>query len=534
MELSERPRGPILGLLQASTTVSAWPALDPVTPIGEDGAMSDAIGDLRLVQEAFKRPTLRLLNGKWAPVQVAVLRVAFDRDRRSNPTDHLHARVGALLDMFRAEGFDTPTGTGRELCRRWMNNKWLVRLNSDDGGEVYELTSYAMEALELVQNLSSDRPLLSESRLAAILDAVRRQATDASPDAESRIERLNAQIAELTVERDMLAEGSEPEPASVDRMMEGYDNLVDLIGQLPSDFKRVEEGIRALRDTILTEFRSDNRPLGQIIDEYLARSDDLLSTPEGRAFVGALRLLRDDAMLSQLKRDLDVILTHPFTQVLTADEVRAFRGTVTMVRRGLDDVLAQRSRLTGTLRDHIVNHDAVKERELADTLKALYAELTDWIHTTSARTKAPVELLPGAVRTLPHVRERFYDPGDHTPPDPLSDPVDEIEGGLTLEEIRRQGGPLLSRIQAGLSDAADPTGEATAGSAFNDFPDDLRRPVEIFGMLHLLSRVAALDDAEEHEPVDAVRPDRTRRTFKVPRVPVTTDRAAELADLEIG
>lgn len=440
--------------------------------------MSDAAGDLRLVQEAFTRPTLRLLNGKWAPVQVAVLRIVFDRDRRSIPTDHLHAQVGALLGLFRAEGFDSPTGTGRELCRRWMNSKWLVRLNSEDGGEVYELTSYALEALELVQNLSSDRPLLSESRLTAILDAVRRQAIDASPDAQSRIERLSAQIAELTAERDRLAEGGEPELTSVDRMMEGYDNLVDLIGQLPSDFKRVEEGIRGLRDTILTDFRSDTRPLGQIIDEYLVRSDDLLSTPEGRAFVGALRLLRDDAMLAQLRRDLDVILTHPFTQVLAADEVRAFRGTVTMVRRGLDDVLNQRSRLTATLRDHIVNHDAVKERELAYTLKALHTELTTWVHTTSTRAKTRVELLPGAVGILPHVRERFYDAGDHVPPEPLGDTPEDTDGTVTLEEIRRQGGPLLGRLQDGLARAGGAAGEVTAGGAFNHFPDDLRRPVE--------------------------------------------------------
>lgn len=505
-----------------------------VTPIGETVAVSDAVGDLRLVQEAFIRPTLRLLNGKWAPVQIAVLRMLFDRDRRSIPTDQLHAHVDARLETLRADGYDVPAGTGRELCRRWMTNKWLVRLNANGGGEVYELTSYALEALELVQNLSSERRLLSESRLAAIIDAVRRQAIEASPDAQSRIERLNAQIAELTAERDRLNAGGEPEPTSVDRMIEGYHNLVDLIGQLPSDFKRVEEGIRGLRDTILSDFRSDTRPLGLIIDEYLARSDDLLSTPEGRAFDGALRLLRDDVMLTELKRDLEVILAHPFTEALTAGEVRAFRGTVTMVRRGLDDVLGQRSRLTGTLRDHIVNHDAVKERELAAALKALHAELTEWVHTTSTRAKTPVELLPGAVSTLPHIRERFYDPGDHVPPKPLCDPVEDASDGVTLEEIRRQGGPLLARVQAELSAAADALGDVTAGRAFTGFPDDLRRPVEVLGMLHLLARVGALDGAEDREPIDTIRPDGTRRTFTVPRVPVTRDRAAELADLEVG
>ena len=288
--------------------------------------MGDVAGELRVVEEAFTRPTLRLLGGKWAAVQVAVLRLVFDRDRRSLLTDQLHAHIEAILAILQAEGVDVPRGTGRDLSRKWMNNKWLVRLHDDDGNEVYELTSYALEALELVQSLSSDRPLLSESRLAAILDVVRRQAIEATPDAQSRIDRLDVQIAELTAERDRLAAGGEPEPASEDRMMEGYANLVDLISQLPSDFKRVEEAIRGHRDNLLAEFRSDTRPLGRIIEEYLSRHDDLRETPEGRAFEGALRLLRDDVMLTQLKRDLDVILAHPFTGALTDDEIRAFQG----------------------------------------------------------------------------------------------------------------------------------------------------------------------------------------------------------------
>jgi len=495
--------------------------------------VGDAIGELRLVEEAFSRPTLRLLGGKWASVQVAVLRLVFDRDRRSLPTDLLHAHVETILTILRTEGVDAPGGTGRELCRKWMNNKWLVRLHDDGGGEVYELTSYALEALELIQSLSSDRPLLSESRLAAILDVVRRQAIEATPDAQSRIERLDTQIAELTSERDRLVAGGDPEPASEDRMMEGYANLVDLISQLPSDFKRVEEAIRGHRDSLLTEFRSDTRPLGQIIEEYLSRHDDLRETPEGRAFEGAFSLLRDDVMLTQLKRDLDVILAHPFTGALTNDEIRAFQGTIKMIRRNLDDVLDQRSRVTKTLRDHIVNHDAVKERELASTLAALHGELVSWVHRSSTRARTIVPLLPDSAGRFPHVRERFYDPGDHVAPEPLSELTDDTTAGLTLEEILQQGGPLLARLQAHLSRAAEQAA-VTAGAAFNDFPDDLRRPVEVLGVLHLLSRIGALDGAEDRELVESVRPDGTRRTFRLPAVLVDHARSAQLIDLEVG
>jgi hypothetical protein len=51
------------------------------------------------------------LNGKWAALQVAVLRIVFDRDRRSVATDPLHAQVSAFLDMSRAEGLDTPVAS---------------------------------------------------------------------------------------------------------------------------------------------------------------------------------------------------------------------------------------------------------------------------------------------------------------------------------------------------------------------------------------------------------------------------------------
>jgi hypothetical protein len=313
--------------------------------------------------------------------------------------------------------------------------------------------------------------------------------------------------------------------------MEGYANLVDLISQLPSDFKRVEEAIRGHRDNLLAEFRNETRPLGQVIDEYLVRHDDLRATPEGKAFDGAFSLLRDEVMLSQLKRDLDVIASHSFTEALTTDEVRAFRGTVKMVRRSLEDVLDQRSRVAKTLRDHLVNHDAVKERELSDTLAQLNGELAAWIEHTSTRARANVGLLPEPVDTLPHIRERFYDPGDHVAPERLDETTTDAGVALTLEEILRQGGPLLARLAEQLSTIGAPL--TTAGARFAAFPDDLRRPVEVLGLLHLLSKIGALEAAEDREPVVTVRSDGSERLLRIPTVTITDTHLSLLAALEL-
>lgn len=496
--------------------------------------MSNEIGGLRVVEDAFDRPTLRLLHGKYAAVQVAVLRALFDSERRSIPTEQLHVRVGALIDTFRENGIDTPAGSGRDLCIRWMRGKWLQRLPAEGSrGEVYELTAAAVDALRIVSDLSSERVLLSESRLTLIVEAVRRQATEASPDVASKVVRIEAEIERLTAERNRLLAGGEPEPPSVESMLEGYINLMELIGQLPGDFKRVEEGVRGMREQILDDFRGDARPLGQIIDEYLDRSTNLFATPEGRAFEGALGLLRDEALLQQLKADLDIIVTHAFTEVLQPEDVRVFLGTVAMVRRGLTDVIGQRARVTRTLKEHIVSRDAIRERELSAVFTALDEELPRWMANTSVRATCRVELIPESVPALPHVRERFWDPADHLPPEPLSEPPDIDTEPLSLDEIRTQGGPVLTRLQAVLA-GADPGAELTAGTVFELMDIEAKRPVEVLGLIHLLARAAALADAEDHEPVTTHRTDGTGRTFRIPRVTLTPERIDQISEVEVG
>ena len=51
-----------------------------------------------------------------------------------------------------------------------------------------------------------------------------------------------------------------------------------------------------------------------MIDDYLARADALMTaTHEGRAFEGAFALLRDDALVTQLREDLTALLEHPLS-----------------------------------------------------------------------------------------------------------------------------------------------------------------------------------------------------------------------------
>ena len=227
------------------------------------------------VSDAFDKPTLRLLDRKWAPLVLAVFRLSFTRDQRSVPAERLHAQVDTYLESSPPRRRQASSdATGRALCMQWMKDQWLFRTIGDSGAEEYTLTSHALEALDLVATLSRERALISESRINTILDAVRRVATEANPDRQARIDRLDAQIAQLTAERDRLAAGGEVARPSTTRCSTATPTSVALIGQLPSDFKRVEEVGAGDAPADHRDFRSEDRPIAEVLDR-VPRQDRL-------------------------------------------------------------------------------------------------------------------------------------------------------------------------------------------------------------------------------------------------------------------
>lgn len=486
-------------------------------------SMSEIAGELARVKGAFAQPTLTLLYQRQAPVVITIFRAAFGRHNKPIPTARLHTQVEEHIAEIRLTGeTDLPQGSGRDICQRWMRGQWLVRSLDETGREVYSLTSHAQQALELVKNLARDRATLSEHRIATILGAARRINSEAHPDRSARVTLIDDQIARLQAERDALAHGTEMLSATEDYMSEGFTELLSLISALPSDFARVEERFAGIRTEILAAFRAEDRPAGEVIDDYLERADTLMTaTQEGRAFAGAFTLLRDDALVGQLRADLSDLLDHPLSHGMLSEGDRAeLRGTVRLVREGLDRVLAQRSRVTATLKDYIVSHDAARDRELERTLRHIEAEMMEWIAHTGPRAAHDVPLLPMRA-SVEHLRERFYDPADDILPERLT-PTD-LTGApeLTLRQLKAQGGPqmglLRSRVNQALDQAEAAGGEESLGSLFSTFEPALRRPVEIFGLLHLAAERGwtTQDGAEETYP--AIRPDGTERSFAVPR-----------------
>lgn len=505
--------------------------------------MTDVDLEFARVRAVLDRPTLRLMSRPTSATVLAVFRTVFDRDVQYVPADRMHLQVEEHVARLQATGARVPASeqapneqqgqpgepdarpNGRALCREWVAAQWLVRSNSPDGDEQYSLTSHALEALSLVDALSSDRALISESRLAMIVDSVHRWAARAEPDPDVQIRRIDAQIAELQAERERLERG-DVDTVDDARMRDGYTNISDLIRQLPSDFKRVEEAVATMHRSIVEDFRQEVRPIGEILDDYLARTDNLMeATPEGRAFEGAFELLRDDALLLRLREDIATILAHPFADSLGAAERRAFRNTVSILRQGIEDVLAQRRQLTATLRDQIVAHDVVRDRELDAVIRSINRGLATWMDEGSARDRLPLGLLP-ATAEVGTLRERFYDPDAESVPPPIEEPDDDVFEDLDVETLRRHGGPLLTELRAALRFAeAD-----TSVEAFHGLPPEQRRPVELFGLAHLLTGHEDFEAAASVALHHTVRPDGSAVAFRMPTAALDDEHRAVTPD----
>ncbi|MDT5031167.1 MAG: hypothetical protein QOC94_1338 [Actinoplanes sp.] len=484
--------------------------------------MADIIGEFARVAGAFDQPTLTLLHKGHARVVITIFRSVFTRDSRTVASARLHSQVEVYLDQLRAAGVtDVPAGSGRDLCLRWMRGQWLVRSTQDDGTEVYTLTSHAQDALSLVTSLTRERASLSEHRIATIVNAVRRFNSEANPERSARVDILNSEIDRLVRERDRLVAGGDLPEVSADYMLEGYGELLQLIAALPSDFARVEEAFVSLRAQILASFRAEDRPAGVVIDDYLSRTDSLMTaTAEGRAFEGAFALLRDDELLLQLREDLSALLAHPLAQdILNDADRRDLRGTVGLVRRGIDDVLARRNRVSATLREYIQTHNTVRDRELDSTLRQLDMELSRWMTVAGPRSSVPLSLLPARI-DMPHLRERFHRPEEESRPPPLRDVTADRPADLSLEELLAQGGPSLELLKVALqSSLASDDPPTSLGALFDTLAADLRRPVEVLGLLHLATNIDGLNRVEEdREQYRTIRRDGSERDLLVPLI----------------
>ncbi len=477
---------------------------------------------------AFQNPMLDLLHKRHAPLVVSLLSLVFTAERPTVPVADAHTEVGDALDQLRSAGVgdDLPTGTARDLCRQWADAGWLVRQVLDDDVEVYRLSAHAVGALEVAGRAGGARARVSQSRVRTLLDAVERLAQDADPDAMVRVARLDSQITALQAELERVQRTGVVDQVDDEDLLEQAENVVHLMRELPADFARVAESIKAMQRDVVTALRQDERPTGDVLREYLQRGEHVMeSTVEGRAFAGALRLIGDPQRLDDLAAHLDVVLRHRFARRLDAQQRGDLRDVVRRIEAGLEQVFAAQREASYVITAQVRNHDPLRDRQVDSLLRDVMTGLQAWM-PDARRFEAvpPVRRLP--VADVEHLRQTVGDLRSPEPPDALAQWDDE-DGDVPADDARAWGGPHYAELDAHLSAfARSSDDEVDLAAAFDAAPDDLRRPVDLLGLLEL-AHAHGMQETDRVAFVDAVRPDGTRRRLAFGAVTTSTTRTKD-------
>ncbi|QDZ13591.1 DUF3375 domain-containing protein [Humibacter ginsenosidimutans] len=460
---------------------------------------------------AFRTPTLDLLHGRYAPFVVAVLSIVFTVDRPTVAVSDAHAEIAEIIDELRAAGYDEddrslPSGSAREICRYWVRVGWLVP-QIDGDVEVYRLTAHAVGALEITGRTGGGRTRVSNSRVRTLLEAVERLAADAETDPELRLQRLVEERAALDREIARLSTSGESAPVDDEVLLEEAENILHLARELPADFARVAESIKAMQRDVVADLRRDVRPTGEVLREYLERGQHVMqATAEGRAFAGALRLIGDPERIDDLTDQLHTVLAQPFARLMDAQQRGELDAIGRRVELGVQEVLTAQRRASHVITGQVRTHDPVRDRQVDELLRDVMAGLQSWTQSSSPDAPVdPVRSLPAA--TVGHLRQSVSDIRPPGAPAPLT--VPDADAELLDADTRAWGGPRYAELEAYVSQLGD---EFDLATAFEGADDDTRRPVDLLGLLEIAHR-NGMSESDTVSTVETLRPDGTTRRF---------------------
>lgn len=444
---------------------------------------------------AYAKRTIHLLQSTHSRVYLALFKTIFpDASRPAYADDVWHAIDDLLGELWDAGHRDVPTESeddtahprsGREICSHLIATyRWLESTTLPDGRTEYRLTSDAIETMEVIDRLATTQTLLGASRMRTLVDEIGRASVLFAPDYELGLATLEARVAEAQAQLDDYIQRGGAEPISIDRANDTINNILELMSHLPSDLRRLEEDVHARGTALVQAFHEDDRPLGQLIETYVRQGDALLETTDhGRSYTDALKVIGDPTTAADIDDKLDTISRAPIFEKTHWEQSRRLRDAWAQISKGIGHVNDEESRSSRIINRTVTSHDVVRTRELTRALRDLESLVVTWASMAESDEPGPLDSATG-IWSASSLRTRLQSP---KPPDPpLASPEEDPQPPLSFEELRRLGGPQRAEILDAIC-ALVPSGTRRVSivEAFNGLEPQLRRPVEVAGLVQM-------------------------------------------------
>lgn len=452
--------------------------------------MSDVVSQYAQLNETFDDGAMRLLRSDYAQTSIALLRELFSDGTSRWESEVLFAQTDAMLDeLDLADCKIWRHGDGSKLdAREVINEKWvrefklMERRILPTGESEHSLRPEALAVLSAVDSVADDTITLSSPRVEMIVDALTQLSTVVNPDPKAQRADLVAKVEQASKALDDFDKHGGKLPRNVDPVAMYY-NALDLMSQVPADMSRIEEMMYDERNQLIDSFHADDRPGGELVAEYLSRSDKLFSgTDSGQVYNGAIRMLSKRRLNSQISARVRMICRSDALSSLEPHERTALERSWKHMVDGMQGVLKLRRSCSETVANAITQYDHDVYREYTSTLKELYRCVLDRGMSQSPQARSPMTdpIATAQVETLMY--KLSARPAKQPPPALFVGDRDRLPR-IDIERLRFFGGARTSELLDAISRALPRGEEVPLSVAFNRLDESLRREVELAGLM---------------------------------------------------
>lgn len=331
-------------------------------------ALASALAYKRLLDD---NATLRMLRADHVAVSAALLSAHLGSPGIRLTSEDLYEVIDADLEELRPH-FELPK-TAKAYCDDWRNASFLIRRPATEArGETYELSSDALSAIRVLDQLETPRSTLTESRLVSLAAGLRQLAVDTDPDATRRLEALHQERERIDAEIARIRDG---EFAVLDerRALERVTDILLQAQDLPADFARVRARFEQLNHELRVSIVNTDDTQSTVLDDVFRGVDLIESSNEGRTFTAFSALIRDPERSAAFDTDVAAVLDRDFADRLAPEARRALRTLVRELKAGSREVHGVLTEFARGLRRYVHSQEFQRDRALRGVLQEALA-----------------------------------------------------------------------------------------------------------------------------------------------------------------
>lgn len=435
-------------------------------------------------------PAWRLLCAQHAPMILSFLADLYAQTTEV-PFSRAKVALEAELPQWKDAGLEIQDSAASYL-RQWIAAGWLRE--QDD---VLLYTDSCEVALRFVKGLDRREQNTTASHLRIVQEAVRNLAIAMDPSADVRIRALQAQRQSIDIEIEELSAGVVIQLSAAEQF-ERLREVYQLASVLTGDFRRLEDDIRKLDQSLRVQMIQADSTRGDVLINLLQQESVLTKTDAGRAFEGFFQLLANDHRTTEFREQLRSILSRSAAEQLHSEERQFLGRLVRELGRESERVLRVRRRAEESLRAYVESSQFRESRAVARLLNELERRaviLRDNDLSLSYRTRVALPSGRAELNSIDNVRLRLPEESLEIGPirkaDAATTPSDAVLDHLETVKVLRVAAEIAALVET--------HGTMTLGEIIT------RRPVTA-GLEELVAclRVAQVVKAPREETTEAL------------------------------